>query len=76
MKDFFKNMPIEISINEWVEISKTHKLYSSWKAMVSGEKLIYILDTENDKLYGFSPSETEYLREYGAKSKHYLLQIN
>ena len=74
MKDFFKNIPIEINMNEYMILSKT--LYASFQAMISKNKMIYLIDIKNKKVYGFDEIlEIDKIKEFGSKNNFHLLQI-
>lgn len=75
MKDFFKNMPIEVTHDEYLKLAST--LYASFQCMVSENEKIYILDSENKKVFCFDViKEIDKIKDYAARPKHHLLQIN
>lgn len=74
MKDYFKNMPIEVTQNEFQQIAKI--LYASFQAMASKNKMIYLIDSKDKKVYGFdSVIELDRIKEYGSKNNFHLIQI-
>jgi len=74
MKKYFKNMPIEVTHAEYMILANT--LYASLRAMLSSNKMIYLIDVENKKVYGFDEVlEIDNIKECGAKPKFHLLQV-
>ncbi len=74
MKDFFKNMPIEVTHDEYLKLAST--LYASWDAMTSENEKIYILNGESEKVFCFDViTEIDKIKDYAARPKHHLLQI-
>ena len=75
MKKFFKNIPIEINHDEYMILANT--LYASFQAMVSNNNMVYLIDIETKKVYGFDEVlEIDKIKEYGAKTNFHLLQLN
>jgi len=75
MKDFFKNMPIEITHNEYLILANT--LHASFSAMLSKNEMIFIINTIDKKVYGFdSINEIDKIKDFSAKKNNHLLQIN
>ena len=74
MKTNFRNMPLEVSLSEYMVLAKT--LYASLNAMLSNNEMIYFIDTETRKVYGFdSIKEIEHVNQYAAMKTVHLLQI-
>lgn len=74
MKTFFKNMPIEITNDEFLILANT--LYASFSAMISKNDMIYLINTKDKKVYGFdSITEIEKIKNFAAKENNHLLQI-
>ena len=75
MKDFFKNMPIEVTHDEYLKLASI--LYASLQCMISENEKIYILDSENKKVFCFDViTEINKIKDYAARPKHHFLQIN
>lgn len=75
MKKHFKNMPIDVTIDEFQELNKG-KLFASWQAMTSKNQGVYLVDTKNKTLYMFDEVlEVDKIKEYGQKDNFSLLCI-
>ena len=75
MNDFFKNMPIEVTHDEYLKLASI--LYASFQCMISENEKIHILDSENKKVFCFDViTEIDKIKDHAARPKHHLLQIN